>query len=74
MTAKKDAQEGSQHECFNCEYCDFTCRKKGIMNKHMKTDHENVFGLDYKHFPCDFVYRKIHIIFPTSGAFRNIAK
>ena len=25
-------------------------------------------------FPCDFVYRKIHIIFPTSGAFRNIAK
>ena len=26
------------------------------------------------YFPCDFVYRKIHIIFPTSGAFRNIAK
>ena len=49
MTAKKDAQEGSQRECFNCEYCDFTCRKKGIMNKHMKTDHQNIFGLDYKH-------------------------
>ena len=26
------------------------------------------------HFPCDYVYRKIMIIFPTSGAFRNIAK
>ena len=23
-------------------------------------------------FPCDFVYRKIMIIFPTSGSFRNI--
>ena len=25
-------------------------------------------------FPCDFGCRKIHIIFPTSGAFRNIAQ
>ena len=49
MTSKKDAQVGSKSECYEWEYCDFKSRKKGIMNKHMKTDHENIFGLDYKH-------------------------
>ena len=28
----------------------------------------------FRYFPCDFVYRKIHNIFPTSGAFHNIAR
>ena len=49
MTTKKNAQVGSNRECYECEYCDFKCRKKGMMSKHMKTDHENIFGSDYQH-------------------------